>query len=102
MSLKTTIVASAIFVAMVSMLTAQDVGPWDLKERMGMVIYPTGEIKRGMMTDVGHNEMTTRSVALPAGTAVMRRDNKLYVVHDARQPDGSMLFDRAGNWMSGL
>jgi hypothetical protein len=32
----------------------------------------------------------------------MRSGSKLYLLHDQKMDDGTMMFDRAGSWMSGL
>jgi hypothetical protein len=102
MTMKATLLASAAILALGSVVVAQGLEEWDLKERMGIIIHPTGKIARGMMTEIGHNAMVDRAVALPAGTAIMRSGNKLYLLHDQKMHDGTMMFDRAGNWMSGL
>jgi len=102
MTMKATLLASAAILALGSSVIAQGLSEWDIKERMGIVIHPTGKVERGTMTETGHSAMLDRAVALPAGTVVMRSGNKLYLLHDQKMPDGTMMFDRAGNWMSGL
>jgi hypothetical protein len=101
-TMKATLLASAAVMALGSAVVAQGLSEWDIKERMGIIIQPTGEVTRGKMTEVGHSAMLDRAVALPAGTAVMRSGNKLYLLHDQKMHDGTMMFDRAGSWMSGL
>lgn len=101
MTMKATLLASAAIMALGSAVVAQG-DAWDIKERMGIVIQPTGKVERGTMTEVGHRAMLDRAVALPAGTAIMRSGDKLYLLHDQKMHDGTMMFDRAGNWMSGL
>ncbi|HKS63284.1 MAG TPA: hypothetical protein VJT13_16395 [Xanthobacteraceae bacterium] len=102
MTMKATLLASAAIMALGSIVFAQGLDAWDIKDRMGIIIYPTGKVERGTMTEVGHSAMLDRAVALPAGTAIMRSGDKLYLLHDQRMHDGTMMFDRAGNWMSGL
>lgn len=102
MTMKSALIASASILTLGSAVIAQDLGEWDIKERMAIVIQPAGKVVRGTMNEVGHSAMLDRAVALPAGTAIMRSGNKLYLLHDQKMPDGTMMFDRAGNWMSGL
>jgi hypothetical protein len=102
MTMKATLLASAAILALGSMVIAQSPEEWDLKERMGIIVHPNGKVSRGAMTEIGHNTMIDRAVALPAGTAIMRSGSKLYLLHDQKMDDGTMMFDRAGNWMSGL
>ena len=100
MNMKATLLASAAILALGSAVIAQGLEEWDIRERMGIVIQPTGKVVRGAMTEVGHNAMLDRAVALPAGTAIMRSGNKLYLLHDQKMHDGTMMFDRAGGWIS--
>ena len=102
MTMKATLLATAAVMALGSVVVAQGLDPWDIKERMGIIIHPTGKVERGTMTEIGHSAMLDRAVALPAGTAIMRSGDKLYLLHDQKMHDGTMMFDRAGNWMSGL
>jgi hypothetical protein len=34
---------------------------------MGIIVHPNGKVARGAMTEIGHNTMIDRAVALPAG-----------------------------------
>jgi len=100
MTMKATLLASAAILALGPAVIAQGLEEWDIKERTGIVIQPTGKVVRGTMTDTGHSAMLERSVALPAGTAIMRSGNKLYVLHDQKMHDGTMMLDRAGGWIA--
>ena len=102
MTMKATLLASAAILALGSAVIAQGQGleEWDIKERMGIIIQPTGKVVRGTMTEVGHSAMLDRAVALPAGTAIMRSGDKLYLLHDQKMHDGTMMFDRAGGWVA--
>ena len=100
MTMKATLLASAAILALGPAVIAQGLEEWDIRERGGIIVHPTGKVVRGTMTETGHSVMLDRAVALPAGTAIMRSGDKLYVLHDQKMHDGTMMFDRAGGWIS--
>ena len=54
MTMKATLLASVAILALGSVVIAESLEEWDIKERTGIFIQPTGKVLRGAMTEAGH------------------------------------------------
>jgi hypothetical protein len=98
---KIALVACGLSAAFIGFVSAQDNNPWDLKDRQAFFMDPTGQMKRVTLNDTGHAMMMKEGKHLAAGAMLYRSGGKLYLLENQKMPDGTMMFDRAGNWMAG-
>jgi hypothetical protein len=92
--LRKTVLATAATFALAAPALAQDVGPWDLRDRMAYVVDPAGKMKIMQMSDKGMAAMARRAKRVPRGTAFFMYNGQLYMMNRGA-------FDRAGGFMGG-
>ena len=89
------LLAAASFLAVATPALAQDAAPWDLRDRNAYVLDMQNKMwSTGRVSERGWAMMTRKAKTVPRGTTFFMRDGRLYMA--------SGMFDRAGNFMSGL
>ena len=89
------LLAAVAFVAVATPALAQDAAPWDLRERNAYVLDMQNKMwSTGRMSPQAWTMMTRKAKAVPRGTTFFMNNGRLYMA--------SGMFDRAGNFMSGL
>ena len=94
-SIKTALAAAGVALALMSGAAAQNVEPWDLKERNAYLVMLDGRTMSMRLSDRSAALLMRSAKRVPRGTAFIMRNGQLYMV-DARR----MMFDRAGNPMA--
>ena len=85
--------AAATLLAMATPAMAEDVSPWDLRERNAYVMEMQGKMWSTRVSDRGMGMMMRNARAVPRGTVFFQTDGKLYMASRG-------MFDRAGNFMA--
>ena len=89
------LLAAASLLAVATPALAQDNAPWDMRERNAYVLDMQNKMwSTGRMTERSWAMMTRKAKAVPRGTTFFMQNGRLYMA--------SGMFDRAGNFMSGL
>ena len=86
--------AAATVLLMATPAMAQDVSPWDLRERNAYVMDMQGKMWSTRVSDKGMGMMMRNARAVPRGTVFFQSNGKLYMASRG-------MFDRAGNFMAG-
>ena len=95
MSMRTKILCAAALLAVATPAMAQDASPWDLRERNAYVLDMQNKMwSTGRMSERSWAMMVRNAKAVPRGTTFFMQNGRLYMA--------SRMFDRAGNFMSGL
>jgi hypothetical protein len=76
--------------ALVTGAAAQDLSPWDIKERTAYVVMMDGAMKTVRLGDKGTAMLMKTAKKVPHGTVFIMSGKDLYMVNDAT------MFDRAG------
>jgi hypothetical protein len=85
--------AAATLLAMATPAMAQDVSPWDLRERSAYVMDMQGKMWSTRVSDKAMGMMMRNARAVPRGTVFFQTNGKLYMASRG-------MFDRAGNFMA--
>ena len=96
---KFAVIAGCATAALVGLAHAQDAFPWDLKDRQAYYLDTSGKMRRITLNDAGHAMMMKETKPISNRTVIYRSGGKFYLMEDKKMPDGSMMFDRDGNWM---
>jgi len=87
--------AAAAFVAVATPALAQEAASWDLRERNAYVLDMQNKMwSTSKMTERSWAMMTRKAKAVPRGTTFFMQNGRLYMA--------SGMFDRAGQFMSGM
>jgi hypothetical protein len=92
---KSTIVAGALTLAMLSPAAAQNPEPWDIRERTAYVVMMDGRTMSVSLNDRAMSTLMRSAKRVPGGTVLIKSGGQLYMVN-ARK----VMFDREGNWMA--
>ena|SRR5689334_1561690 len=69
-----------------------------LSNGTGVLIAPSSNSQKVIVTGKRHKVLMAHSRELPAGSLIYVKNGKLYLVTDGKIPDGGMLFDDATGW----
>jgi hypothetical protein len=97
---KLALLACAAMLSLTASAAAQGLEPWDIKDRMAITITPDGKAKLVQMNDAGHAMMMKNGKAMGSRMIIYRSGGKFYLMEDRRMKDGTMMFDRIGDWMT--
>jgi hypothetical protein len=61
-------------------------------------VRPDGQVRRMRINDTGSAMVKKHGQEMTGHAMFYREGGKNYVLHDQKMADGSMLFDRAGDW----
>jgi hypothetical protein len=86
--------AAATVLVMATPAMAQDVSPWDLRERNAYVMDMQGKMWSTRVGDKGMTMMMRNARAVPKGTVFFMNNGKLYMASRG-------MFDRAGSFTGG-
>jgi hypothetical protein len=87
--------AAATMLVMATPAMAQDIGPWDLRERNAYVMDMQGKMWSQRVSDKGMAMIMRNARAVPKGTVMFMNNGQLYMARAG-------LWDRAGNFMAGF
>jgi hypothetical protein len=87
---KSTLIAGAMTVAYMTGAVAQNLEPWDIKERSAYVVMMDGTMKVVRLGDRGMAMLMKGAKKVPRGTAFVMSGGNLYMVKASR------MFDHAG------
>jgi hypothetical protein len=93
--IKSALVAGGMSLALLSGAAAQNLEPWDIKERTAYVITMDGKMMTMRLGDKGLAMLMKNAKKVPRGTVLIMSGGQLYMVN------ASKMFDRAGNFMAG-
>jgi hypothetical protein len=88
--IKSALVAGGMTLAYITGAVAQDLSPWDIKERTAYVVMMDGAMKTVRLGDKGTAMLMTSAKKVPHGTVFIMSGKDLYMVTDAK------MFDKAG------
>jgi hypothetical protein len=88
--IKSALVAGGMTLALVTGAAAQDLSPWDIKERTAYVVMMDGAMKTVRLGDKGTTMLMKTAKKVPRGTVFIMSGNDLYMV------DATTMFDKAG------
>ena len=89
-----TLLAAAAAASIATPVMANEIGPWDLRERTAYVYMADGSRKVMHVSDRGAQQLFKRAKAVKPGTIFMWANGKLWMM------SGLQMTYRAGNWMS--
>ena len=90
--MKQTLIGTVLAVAFAAPALAQNVEPWDLRDRMAYVVDTTGKMHVMPIGQKGFAMLTKHAKPVPRGTVFFMHQGQLYAMHGGA-------FDRAGGWM---
>ena len=93
--IKTAVVAGGMSLALLTHAAAQNLEPWDIRERTAYVITMDGKMMRMTLGDKGMTTLMKGAKKVPRGTVFIMSGGELYMVN------ASKMFDKAGNFMAG-
>ncbi len=85
--------AAATVLVMATPAMAQDVSPWDLRDRNAYVMDMQGKMWSTQVSDKAMGMMMRNARAVPRGSVLFQSNGKLYMASRG-------MFDRAGNFMA--
>ena len=87
------LLAAASFLAVATPALAQEVQPWDLRERNAYVLDMQNKMwSTGRLSQQGWAMMVRKAKAVPRGTTFFMNNGRLYMAFG--------MFDRAGSFMA--
>ena len=92
---KTALIAGGMSLALLTDAAAQNLEPWDIRERTAYVVMMDGKIMRVSISDKGMTTLMKGAKNVPRGTVFVMSGGQLYMVNAAK------MFDKAGNFMAG-
>jgi hypothetical protein len=110
---KRTLLASGATLALASTVRAQAPGPYQgtdetqdvildhLFDNQAIHVDPNGRVRRIKMNSNGMAAVKPHGREMTTGHAMVYRENgRHYMVNNEKMQDGTMLFDRMGDWRS--
>lgn len=88
--IKTALVAAGMSMALLTGAAAQNLEPWDIRERTAYVIMMDGKTMRVSLTDKSMAMLMKNAKRVPRGTVFVMSEGQLYMV------DAKKMFDKAG------
>ena len=87
---KTALIASAMTVAYMTGAVAQNLEPWDIRDRSAYVVMMDGSMKVVRLGDKGMSMLMKNAKKVPRGTVFVMSGGSLYMVNAGK------MFDHAG------
>ena len=87
---KTALVAAGMSMALLTGAVAQNLEPWDVRERSAYVVMMDGKMMRVNLGDKGMTMLMKGAKKVPRGTVFVMSGGQLYMVN------ASKMFDKAG------
>jgi len=87
---KTALVAAGMSLALLTHAAAQNLEPWDIRERSAYVVMMDGKMMRVSLGDKGMAMLMKGAKKVPRGTVFVMSGGQLYMVN------ASKMFDKAG------
>ena len=94
---KSTLIAGAMTVAYMTGAVAQNLEPWDIKERSAYVVMMDGTMKVVRLGDRGMAMLMKGAKKVPRGTAFVMSGGNLYMVKASRMLDHAGMPSFGGN-----
>ena len=87
---KTALVAAGMSMALLTGAAAQNLEPWDVRERTAYVVMMDGKTMQVRLGDKGMAMLMKNAKRVPRGTAIVMSGGQLYMVNVSK------MFDKAG------
>lgn len=87
---KTALIAGGMSLALLTQAAAQNLEPWDIRERSAYVVMMDGKMMRMSVGDKGMGMLMKGAKKVPRGTVFMMSGGQLYMIN------ASKMFDKAG------
>jgi hypothetical protein len=87
---KTALVAAGMSLALLTGAAAQNLEPWDIRERTAYVVMMDGKMMRVNLNDKGMASLMKGAKKVPHGTVFVMSGGQLYMVNAAK------MFDKGG------
>ena len=88
--IKTAVVAAGMSLALLTHAAAQNLEPWDIRERTAYILTMDGKMMRTTVGDKGMTMLMKNAKRVPRGTVFVMSGGQLYMVNAAK------MFDKAG------
>jgi hypothetical protein len=88
--IKSAVVAAGMLLALLTHAAAQNLEPWDIRERTAYIVTMDGKMMRMTVGDKGMAMLMKNAKRVPRGTVFVMSGGQLYMVNAAK------MFDKAG------
>ena len=88
--IKTAVVAGGMSLSLLTGAVAQNLEPWDVRDRSAYVVMMDGKMMRVSLGDKGMTMLMKGAKKVPRGTVFVMSGGQLYMVN------ASKMFDKAG------